>query len=403
MRTNTTPRTTNRKAIFALLAVQALCVAVAIAAVTQNRAAHVALGVLPSGLEQPLRMLPRYDYPRVVSDDQLRRVLYILRPKLRGERPSINHVDHALRMWGVEATFADPDCLSGVEMRALLTDHRTFARDWGADEKPLLVVDERGIAVRTQEGQATASHIDHTLAGLAEIGTPISFPVHTTEGIFTVGELLESTLRSFRLNQTEYEWSTLAFALYLPHTKGWQSSESQQITFDRLARRLMRERLPRGVCFGNHRMFTLVVLLNVDDEHNILGSPARGEVEKFLLDATAQLVKNQHQSGYWNGDWATGPTDKSDDRKRDSLANRVLATGHALEWWAIAPKRFHPPRESLVRAGQWLCQTIEEMDETTVRKSYTFLTHAGRALALWRGKMPAEVVNAETAAVAAAQ
>ncbi|MCH8923060.1 MAG: hypothetical protein IIA67_07930 [Planctomycetes bacterium] len=384
------------KALLALWAVQVVFVAVAIAAVTQNRADHAAQAVLPSGREQPLRMLPRYNDPRIASDDQLRRVLYALRPKLRGAQPRINHVDHALRMWGVEATFADSDCLSGVEMRQLLTDHRSFARDWGDDEKPLLIVDERGVAVRTQQGAASASHVDHTLAGLAEIGTPITFPVHTPEGTFTVGELLQSTLRSFRLNQTEYEWSALAFALYLPHAQGWQSSEDQQITFDRLARRLMRERLPRGVCFGNHRMFTLVVLLNVDDEYNILGKQTRDQVEKFLLDATARLVKNQHPDGYWNGDWATGPSSKSDDRKRDSLANRVLATGHALEWWAIAPQRFHPPRESLVRAGQWLCQTIEEMDETAVRKSYTFLTHAGRALALWRGKMPAEVINAET-------
>jgi len=145
-------------------------------------------------------------------------------------------------------------------------------------------------------------------------------------------------------------------------------------------------------------MFTLAVLVNVDEEHNILGAQVRSQVEKFLLDATAQLVKNQHTDGYWNGDWATGPTSQSEERERerDSLASRVLATGHALEWWAIAPKRFHPPRESLVRAGQWLCRTIEEMDETTVRKSYTFLTHAGRALALWRGKMPFEVINAQT-------
>lgn len=402
---NKQPALRRKTSLVAIVAVQAVFVAVAIAAVTQNHTAHVAQGVLPTAIKQPLRMSPRYDYPRIVSDAQLQRVLHILRPKLRGEQPRINHVDHALRMWGVEATFADPDCLSGEEMRRLLTDQRTFERDWGPEAKPLLMVSEDGIAVRTQKGLATASHVDHTLAGLAEIGTPIDFPVHTTEGTFTVGELLQATLLSFRLNQTEYEWSTLAFALYLPHTEGWQSSEQQQITFDALARRLMRERLPRGVCFGNHRMFTLVVLLNVDETHNILGEQVRGEVENFLLNATARLVNNQHQDGYWNGDWAASSSNKSDDdhkgddRKRDSLANRVLATGHALEWWAIAPKRFHPPRESLVRAGQWLCQTIEEMDETTVRTSYTFLTHAGRALALWRGKMPADVINAQTVAI----
>ena len=405
MKTDETQRLIHwNKSLVAILAVQAIIVALTFVAVSHNRAGHVAKSDLPTALEQPLRILPRYDYPEVVSDDQLQRVLHALRPKLRGERPKINHVDHALRMWGAEATFADPDCLSGQEMRRLLTDHRAFQNAWGEDEKSFLQAGEQGLAVRTKDGLASASHTDHTLASLAEIGTPISFPVHTPQGVFTVGELLEGSLRKFRLNQPEYEWSALAYALYLPHAHHWQSPERQQITFDRLAGRLMRERLPRGVCFGNHRMFTLVVLLNVDDEHGILGSETRREVEKFLLHASARLVVNQHSQGYWNGNWASASpavpeydnSDDSDNKGRDSLANRILATGHALEWWAIAPARFHPPRESLVRAGQWLCQTIEEMDETTIRKSYTFLTHAGRALALWRGKMPAEVINAKS-------
>src|SRR5690606_25666492 len=162
-----------------------------------------------------------------------------------------------LRFWGVEATFDDPACLSGVEMRELLLDHRQYGAAWGSEQKPFLIPTAAGIRVRMQEGDATASHVDHTLACLAEVGTPLDFPVLTPAGETRLRALFDQSLRDFRLNQLEYEWSTLAYALYLPPTRRWFSSEGQEITFDRLARRLMRQRLSLGVCRGHHRLHTL--------------------------------------------------------------------------------------------------------------------------------------------------
>ena len=57
----------------------------------------------------------------------------------------------------------------------------------------------------------------------------------------------------------------------------------------------------------------------------------------------------------------------------------------------MAPERLHPPRETIVRASQWLANTIIEMDQKSIEKNYTFLTHAARALALWRGKFAGEI------------
>jgi hypothetical protein len=56
----------------------------------------------------------------------------------------------------------------------------------------------------------------------------------------------------------------------------------------------------------------------------------------------------------------------------------------------MAPEQVHPPRETVVRAAQWLVRTIEGMDAKQIEDNYTFLTHAVRALALWRGCFPAE-------------
>src|SRR5262245_10257374 len=74
----------------------------------------------PAFRERPLTLRPEFDYPQVVSDEQLQRVLHRLRPQLKKPKPTINHVDHALRFWGLEARFDDPKCLSGLELRNLL-------------------------------------------------------------------------------------------------------------------------------------------------------------------------------------------------------------------------------------------------------------------------------------------
>lgn len=354
-----------------------------------ERKRHAAL---PVPNEKPIRIQPTYDYPWVISDEQLKTVLTKLRPALRGPNPAITHVDHALRFWGADARFDDPAFLSGRELRELLLIHERFAQAWGKDTASLVVNSRNGVSIRTQEGKAAASHVDHTLAALAEVGTPLSVPVRGPDAVTTVRALLENSLREFSLNQVEYEWSTLTYALYLPPVKSWVSKEGQDISFDILAERIMRQTYSQGVCFGNHRLHTLTMLLRVDDSQHILEPSTRQHILDHLQEATRRLVQNQHEYGYWDGDWSSQkPLEK--DRTDQSLANKILATGHALEWWALAPTELHPPREVLTRAGQWLAKTIGEMDDADVKKNYTFLTHAGRALAIWRGHEPAYFVN----------
>lgn len=351
---------------------------------------------LPEPETEPIRVRPLYNEPEMISDEQLARVLEKLKPRLRGLQPKINHVDHALRFWGVEAAFDDEECLSGVEMRELLLDHRRFSQAWGPKTKPFLIPDTRGgVTVRTREGFATASHVDHTIAGLAEVGTPLDYPVITPEGEFELRDVFEESLRKFRLNQTEYEWSTLAFLHYLPHVKSWYTTEGQEITWDRLADRLMRQRLAQGVCFGNHRLHALAMLLRVDESHELLSPEARTQIIEYLQDVTRRLVASQHEDGYWAGDWPgeeiDGPQLESQKGPLGPLADQILATGHALEWWAFAPPEVLPPLEVRVRAAQWLVATIDNLSPSQVRRYYTFLSHAGRALSLWRGHFPAEI------------
>lgn len=348
---------------------------------------------------EPTRYEPRYDRPDVVSDEQLQRVLLKLQPRLRGGKPQINHVDHALRFWGAEAKFADKSSLSGEELRRLLLDHRSFTSAWGNKTKPFLLPQTRAdaelLSFRTKSGAATASHVDHTLAALAECGTPLDYPVLTPKGELPLRAAFDQAFREFSLNQVEYEWSSLVFLHYLPHESSWFSTEGQRVTWDLLADRMMRQRLSHGVCYGQHRLHALALLLLADEEQRWLTAEARQRVVAYLQDVTKRLVASQHADGYWDGRW---PGDELDGPQPESvvgplgpMADRLLATGHVLEWWAFAPTEVLPPEEQIIRAAQWLVDTIDHLSESEVRRYYTFLTHAGRSLALWRSQRPADI------------
>lgn len=345
---------------------------------------------LPQLREIPLHIEPLYDNPLVVTDEQLELVLYRLQPRLRGPEPKINDVEHALRFLGSHAEFADPECLSGEELRQLLVDYKQFAAVWGTETEPLITATPSGGAIaRVGGGPSGSTHWDHTLAALAETYTPLSMPLTTPTAELTVRDLLEQSMRDFSLNQTEYEWSVLSFALYAPSAEPWYTKENQLVDFNLMAQRIMREPLPLGVCAGNHRLHTLTVLLRIDSEYeSILTPQIREEIMGFLTDCTRRLIQNQHESGYWTINWSHSQADRPVEEAGDILGQRILATGHALEWWALAPESLHPPRPVLVKGGQWLARTILELSDRQIAAFYPFLTHAGSALTLWRSQDP---------------
>lgn len=357
---------------------------------------------MPQLRDEPRQITPQQDLPFVASDRQLATVLKKVLPRFN-EVPKVNFVDHALRLWGTHVSF-DSETMSGVQLRSSLTNAEVFKGIWGENEAPLLIGNGLGIAVRTQEGRASVSHVDHLLASLAEVGTPQTFPVQIgVQKTHTVRELVHHALSTLSLNQQEYEWTVLALSLYCDQAQPWVTSEGQQIDFDLLAKRIMRQQQPQGVCYGQHRLYTLATMLRIDDQirdensvtgiggndKGLLTIDTRLEVIQYLIDITSLLCQNQNMEGFWDANWPD-PMQEIRDLETDPLSRRILATGHTLEWWAIAPLDVQPPRDTVVRAGQWLVKVIGEMNDDRVIDNYTFLTHAARALCLWRGAEAAD-------------
>ena len=221
---------------------------------------------VPIERETPLTIAPLYDDPSVVSDEDLAAVLKKIRPKFpeKGRKP--NFVEHALRAWGVSATFRDPAVMSGEDLRDFLLDHSRYVASWTDNRsrgvEPLLIDRPHGVAIRWGLHQETSVHHDHLLACLTEAGVSRDQKVYAPSGRdLTVKDVIEEALRDFRLEEQETEWSTMAFALWLPPVKSWRTKEGRTVTFDMLADRLMRGQKEIGVCSGTHRVYSLMLLM----------------------------------------------------------------------------------------------------------------------------------------------
>lgn len=346
----------------------------------------------PQLRNRPLRIEPLYNDAQLISDADLTDVVTRLLPRFSREKLTPNIAEHAVRVWGEDATFTVPDAMSGHEMVAFLTDHALFAASWGDQSPPLLQRGPRGVLVRWGDTPSESQHPDHWLACLSEAGIARDALVSTPQGRTTFADALEQAAYSFDPNHLEIEWSGLSFALWLPPQSRWVNREGRAVSFDQMALELLRPKPKTGACAGTHRLYTLMALLRVDDEYSILSGEVRDRSMAYLRTIAPLLRASQHPDGYWTAAWGLGAQGLAGAASTD-IPQRVVATGHHLEWLAIAPVELHPSREDLYKASRWLLNTIQQQKHDTLMREYMFYSHVLSAFCLWRSVRPTEVVR----------
>jgi hypothetical protein len=344
---------------------------------------------LPVPRSRPLVVASLYDRPDLVRDEELAAVLERLLPRFSPHRTKPNFVEHAVRIWGVTIEFDDPQAMSGPDMQQFLTDHARYAAAWGEGVAPLVQERSSGVSIRWGRETGASVHHDHWLASLTEGGVALDTPVYgPARRGSTIRSVLEESLRDLRLDERETEWTAMAFGLWLPPTRTWTGSEGRQFSFDLIARRLLRGHKELGVCSGTHRVYSLALVLRLDDEFDILSADVRACIEAHLHEVRRLLMAAQFADGRWPSNWPDGDRAAA-NRPSDELYKQVIATGHHLEWLALAPQEFHPPDEQIRRAIRWVIDTTTACTAAEILPHYTFYSHVGNALALWRHTSPA--------------
>lgn len=346
--------------------------------------------VLPRN--EPLVIAPRFNDPRVVTDEQLAAVLDRVKPP--AEPVVTNNFVHALRLWGADSNFSDPKIPTGQQLRDYFLDDAAFRQFAGEKASPLFYHGKNGIEVRSFDDRLTdratsSHHADDLLATLAESGIPLDTPLHLRDGDAKVSDLLETSLSRFHLDQLEYEWTAIAYARYVFPQREWRNKYGQRIDVDQLVEELIDHPLGLGPCNGLHRLEALAVLCRADEQVHALSGRTKLKMLLTMKRVSMLLAETQTADGYWTRQWPQGhAAAHSDKDDAPTLHDKLLVTGHHLEWLALAPDEVQPPRETIVRAGQWLARTLVEMDQKELLEAYGPYSHAARALCLWRSKDP---------------
>jgi hypothetical protein len=339
---------------------------------------------------QPNLVAPLYNWPAAVTDEQLAAVLERVQPPTA--MPLTNNLVHALRLWGPQAEFGNPQKPSGREMLRYLLDDAEFQRWAGPNAAPLWSRDAEGIRPRNYEDDfrhsLTASyHADDLLATLAESNVSLDEPMILREvEPATVRDVLDHALKTFYLKRFEYEWTMIAYARYAYPLAAWENKYGERMDPAALVQEMIDHPLDVGPCNGLHRLEAMVLLYRVDEATQQLPPRLKQRMLAHMLRVSRLLQASQSTEGYWTRSWPTAKTPAQNVPA--TLNDKILVTGHQLEWLALAPEEVLPPRENIVRACQWLARTLPEMDAKSVEEYYGPLSHAARALCLWRAEEP---------------
>ena len=216
----------------------------------------------------------------------------------------------------------------------------------------------------------------------------------------STGSVSPTELAMFYLDRLEYEWSTISYIRYLYPLKQWRNKYGERVGVDALVKELMEKAPEAGPCDGLHRLEALVLLYRVDEaaqaagQKSILSKNDRCKMLGYMKRVSELLVAAQSPEGFWTRQWSKGtpPAELKDEvdakAKTAAMHNKLLVTGHQLEWLALAPEQVQPPRETIVRAGQWITRTLLEIDQKELIDTYGPYSHAARALCLWRSVEP---------------
>ena len=295
------------------------------------------------------------------------------------------YLHYWLAVGGVPGATVSFHELSGIDS---LLNGETFQKQWAASY-PLIEKTPVGLRIRRAksaqgsfEGIEGESHVDQTIAMLAELGADQSTTIRPENYTVTVGSLLASSRADFVIEQ-ELPWSAVAYCLYLPKEPEWTNRFGQRFSYAIIADELLRVDLGIGACHGSHPLYALTVMWNADCKYDFLPWRTRSGVLHRLQEASAKLAQNQASNGAWDEQWYLGTVEQPNNKSLDNSIDRLVSvTAHHLEWMLRAPARARPGSTVINDAVRFLIMALERGAVQSSGDLYCPRSHAIRVLTL---------------------
>jgi hypothetical protein len=98
-----------------------------------------------------------------------------------------------------------------------------------------------------------------------------------------------------------------------------------------------------------------------------------------LKQTVSTLRQTQREDGTWDALWF----DPTIPAPTKYLTGTVMATGHSLEWLALAPQEFIDDPKMISRACEAALRLLETIPPEALRENYNYYTHVANSLKLW--------------------
>jgi hypothetical protein len=256
----------------------------------------------------------------------------------------------------------------------------------GTDRSEYFELSERGCRYRvaSRRSEAGEQHPGQVLSALAEVGIPLTQTAISGHHTFCVSDLVDECADSFGFDE-EIEWRSVALALYRPQMREWKNRRDEVVSFDAIAKELLRRMRTRGsiehACWGTHSLYALAILLSVDATVPLWQDRSlRSQVDSMLRKVGERLAQSQLSDGSWDENWEL-PTLARDGTSMNGW-QRLLISGHHLEWLALVPSGLRPPDRVLRMAGEFILQTLFEVRSDELVKQICPCSHGLRAFGI---------------------
>ncbi len=216
-----------------------------------------------------------------------------------------------------------------------------------------------GVRIKLGEDNGEA-HRDQVLATLALQGVSLDSPILASNERHSVRNLLEDSLACFDFHQRETPWTVTAYVLYLPPDASWTNCDGQTFNFEKLTVDLLDRSFEGLSCGGTHLFANLALLVRIDSEFHNLSPTTSTRLTRRVRELTDGLRRNQLADGSWSTDWIKGSYKPDNLIDRNSRMERLLVTGHIMEFAAYLPKDLQLEEDVYRRGGRWLADNLRD-------------------------------------------
>lgn len=241
--------------------------------------------------------------------------------------------------------------------------------------------DMLGLRAALEEGsKAGQGHADQWLAVLSQCHLPPDQIIRVKKDEVTMMDFVAQVQQDLPRNvKQEFSWTLIGLTAYLPTDAQWTASDGKTWSIEKLVEIEANQELASSACGGTHRMIGLATALKRHQEADGEVSGSWNLAEEAVARAIEQAKQNQNTDGSFSIHYFDRPGNSPD------LAQNLGATGHIVEFLAVAATDKELRQPWVTRAVDYLCEVFEKTEKVDLECGALY--HAAHGLVLYLERM----------------